>query len=135
MRIKLITLILFLTSISVFSQKQILSPPISPDSIPKGYLNFIYKNIRLSIDDFITYASVRPKYKIICCSDGRIICIPIEYNNREKNKYTIMDVEIMRIFAESPKWIPAKNKDGNITVEDIIVIVIPYLRDPIRENQ
>lgn len=76
------------------------SAPVSPDSLPEGYLDYIYRNIKISFDDFIEHASMRPKYRIIIDEDGKVIvCEPLLFNKEEE--YTVLDKEVIRIFKES----------------------------------
>ncbi|MDR2950846.1 MAG: hypothetical protein LBV71_16790 [Prevotella sp.] len=106
------------------------SAPISPDSIPEGYLNYIYRNIKISVDDLIYHSAIRPKYKIIMDEKGKIIkCTPL-FNGKEKNilDFTVLDKEIIRIFEESENWTPAKCKDRNIATQAIVVVKRPHLK-------
>jgi hypothetical protein len=107
------------------------SGPISPDSILNGYVSFIYKHMRISFDDLIEQTSIRPKYKVIIDEKGKVImCQPLFLNSKEKrtSNFTVLDREVIRIFHESPNWIPATCKEQNIAIETLVVLTMPHVK-------
>ena len=107
------------------------SAPISPDGMSEGYLDYIYKHIKIPVDDLIYHSSIRPRYKILMDEKGKIIkCTPISFDGEEKDilGFTVLDKEIIRIFETSENWTPAKCRDRNVTIQTIVAVKRPRLK-------
>lgn len=104
-------------------------PPIPPNGIAYGYMNYIYQNLQISVEELIK--QYRHAYELIIDENGKILtCIPYYSNweRKDEKDYTLLDKEVFRILNESPKWTPAKCLKTNITAKISFSLVQPRLQ-------